>query len=280
MRRQLHWLLAIWLCWIPITASSESEPIRFGLTSVILTDRLNTLDTWSRYLSDAMGRPVRFVQRRSYHEITRALLNGELDFAWVCGYPFVVHRNRMQLVAVPLDQGQPLYRSYLIVPDDDTDTETFADLAGKVFAYSDPDSNSGYLAPNYRMLREGIDPEAFFRRTFFTWSHQDVIRAVADGVAQAGAVDGYVWETLTKLDPELTDRTRIVWRSPEFGFPPIIARRGQNPALVARLHRALLDMADDPTGRIVLEQLNLDGFSTEQPQLFDSIATMVSAMQR
>lgn len=272
-------LLLILLCALP-AAAEDRLPIRFGLTAVILTDRLHTLDTWSQYLGEALDRPVRFVQRRSYHEITRGLLSGKLDFAWICGFPFVVHRDRLQLVAVPLNGGEPLYRSYLIVPADDTTTETFADLAGTVFAYSDPDSNSGYLAPNHRMLQEGIDPETFFRRTFFTWSHQDVVRAVAEGVAQAGAVDGYVWDTLAQLDPELTARTRVAWRSPQYGFPPIVARQDQDPVLTERLRAALLDMPQHPSGREVLEQLNLDGFSIEQPTLFDSIAAMVDSVRR
>jgi phosphonate transport system substrate-binding protein len=279
MRRHLPALLLILLCALP-AAAEDRPPIRFGLTAVILTDRLNTLDTWSRYLSEALEQPVRFVQRRSYHEITRGLLNGELDFAWICGFPFVVHRDRLLLVAVPLNGGEPLYRSYLIVPADDTTTETFTDLAGTVFAYSDPDSNSGYLAPNFQMLQSGIDPETFFRRSFFTWSHQDVIRAVSEGVARAGAVDGYVWDTLAQLDPELTARTRVAWRSPQYGFPPVVARAEQDPILVERLRAALLDMAEHPTGREVLEQLNLDGFSVEGNNLFDSIAVMARAVQR
>lgn len=280
MQRLPTWLVLIILLSASGTAAGESAPIRFGLTPVILTDRLNTLDTWSRYLSEAMDQPVRFVQRRSYHEITRALLNGELDFAWICGYPFVVHRDRLQLVSVPLNRQQPLYRSYLIVPADDADTSSITDLADTVFAYSDPDSNSGHLVPNYQLAQAGLDSDRFFRRTFFTWSHQDVIRAVAEGVAQGGAVDGYVWDTLTQLDSSLTARTRVAWRSPEFGFPPVVARAGQNPIMVERMHRALLNMANHPTGRVVLEQLNLDGFSTEEPRLFDSIARMVGAMQR
>ena len=72
-----------------------------------------------------------------------------------------------------------------------------------MLAYSDPDSNSGFLVPQYEMLRIGVNPITHFRKTFFTYAHRKVVQAVADGVAQGGAVDGYVWETLALRTPAL-----------------------------------------------------------------------------
>jgi len=148
-------------------------PLRFGLTAVILQDRSAFLGRWREYLRRRIGHPVRFVQRRSYSEITELIGGGELDVAWVCGYPFVRNRSRMRLLVVPHWNGRPLYQSYLIVPASDTRTRDFADLKGAVFAYSDPNSNSGYLAPRYEMLAARLDPGTLFRKTFFTWAHQD-----------------------------------------------------------------------------------------------------------
>jgi phosphonate transport system substrate-binding protein len=185
----------------------------------------------------------------------------------------------MQLVAVPLYQGRPLYQSYLIVPAGDHRTRTFSDLRGAVFAFSDPDSNSGYLVPRFRMLELGLDPAGFFRKTFFTWSHQDVVRAVAEGVAGAGAVDGYVWDTLTQLNPALTNATRVAVRSPWYGFPPIVSRRTIAPVLFTRMQKALLNMPDHKEGQRVLQQLNLDGFVAGEDALFDSIAAMAAAIK-
>ena len=98
------------------------------------------------------------------------------------------------------------------------------DLRGKIYAYSDPDSNSGWLVPQAPLQRSGNDRATFFRKTFFTYAHRRVVDAVAAGVAQGGSVDGYVWDTLQKLHPELTQKTRVAHRSMEFGFPPLVAR--------------------------------------------------------
>jgi phosphonate transport system substrate-binding protein len=88
---------------------------------------------------------VRLVTRRTYQEITSLLISGQLDAAWICGFPFVAHRARLALVAVPLWQGKPLYRSYLIAARD-RQANGLDDLKGDIHAFSDPDSNSGWLA--------------------------------------------------------------------------------------------------------------------------------------
>ena len=176
---------------------------------MILEDQVSFLDDWRRYLEQRLrGRAV-FVQRGSYREITALINNDELDFAWVCGYPYVANRASMRLLAMPLYHGKPLYQSYLIVPSSDRVTRSYADLEGKLFAYSDPNSNSGFLVPQYLMLRAGLDPQTLFKKTFFTYAHRKVVSAVATGVADGGAVDGYVWETLALLSPELTAKTRV-----------------------------------------------------------------------
>jgi len=261
-------------------ARAAEEAVRIGVTPVFLDDRAAFLARWRGYLAERLGRAVRFVQRKTYREITTLALNGDLEAAWICGFPYVRNAAQLRLLAVPVYQGQPLYRSYVIVAAADAGTGGIEDLAGRVFAYSDPDSNSGYLVPRVLLTRAGIDPERFFSRTFFTWSHRDVIAAVAERVADAGAVDGYVWDTLALHHPELTGATRVVQRSEPFGFPPIVARAGLPQALHRELAAVLRDMRDDGAGRLLLAELNLDGFVAGDPALFDGIRAAAALMER
>jgi ABC-type phosphate/phosphonate transport system, periplasmic component len=150
----------------------------------------------------------------------------------------------------------------------------FEELAGRRFAWSDPDSNSGYLYPRSYLASLGYAPDRFFRRTFFTWGHRRSIIAVAEGLAEGAAVDGYVWETLARRDPALTGQTRIILRSPLFGFPPIVAAPNLPETDQTRLREILIGQAGDATGRALLAELNLDGFVTAEPALFADIAVM------
>jgi len=252
-------------------AVAADTTIRIGTTPVFLDDQASFLGAWQHYMEKRLGRPVRFVQRGSYREITDLVRADRLDFAWVCSPPYLRNRDRMVLAAVPVHRGRPLYQSYLIVPASDRTTHGFADLRGKVYAFSDPDSNSGWLAPQAAMRHLHIDSSTYFKRTFFTWAHKKVVEAVAVGMAQGGSVDGYVWETLKVLHPELTARTRVAWKSPWYGFPPIIARRSIEPGELARMQDLLIGMNDDAEGRILLKQLDLDGFERGSDALFEGV---------
>ncbi|MCK0513001.1 PhnD/SsuA/transferrin family substrate-binding protein [Aromatoleum buckelii] len=252
-------------------------PVRIGLTPVFLDDQMGFLSQWRRWLEVKLGRTVVFVQRGSYREIMDLLRAGKLDFAWVCGYPYVRHRQELKLVAVPLWRGEPCYQSYFIVPADDPRTGTLAELRGKVFAYSDPDSNSGYLYPRYLLTTQGENPDNFFSRSFFTWAHRKVVEAVGIALADGGAVDGYVWETLAELHPDLTRATRVIERSPPLAYPPFVARSDIPAVELAGFRGVLLDMAADPEGMDLL--LRLDGFIPGKSELFDEIARMAARVR-
>ena len=106
------------------------------------------------------------------------MISGQLDAAWICGFPFVAYRPQLSLVAVPVWRGQPLYRSYLIAGRDQT-AASLDDLKGDTHAFSDPDSNSGWLVTATALARQGLTPDRFFSQTIFTWGHRNVVRAVA-----------------------------------------------------------------------------------------------------
>jgi phosphonate transport system substrate-binding protein len=259
-----------------VGTGSGARPLRFGLTPVILDDRIAFLREWGNWLSAHLDRPVAFVQRARYREILDLLLRGGLDLAWICGYPYVQHRSELSLIAVPRFQGEPLYRSYIVVAAD-SPYGSLKDLEDGLFAWSDPDSNSGYLFPRYRLTEMGKDPDRFFRRTFFAWGHRHCVEAVAEGLADGAAVDGYVWETLALRDPALTKRTRVVLRSPLFGFPPLVGAPTLPATDAEAVRRVLLAQESDGGGRRLLAELNLDGFAAEGPGLFDDIAHMAQA---
>jgi phosphonate transport system substrate-binding protein len=275
MRRRTFLVTA--LAWAG-TASADGAPapvpLRIGLTPVFLDDQAAFLDRWRAYLEARLGRPIQWVQRGSYREIVELLRQGKLDVAWVCGYPYVRGRQYLHLLAVPEYGGRPTYRSYLIVPRADKATQSILDLRGRVFAFSDPDSNSGYLYPNYHLITLQERPQTFFGKSFFTWAHRKVVDAVAARVAHGGAVDGYVWDTLARFHPELTAMTRVVERSPEFGFPPFVARATLAREEEEQVRRVLIDMSKDAEGRELLKMLNLTGFVAGEERLFAQIEQM------
>lgn len=264
---------AVALAIAPGMVGAQSHPIRFGLTPVFLDDRVRLLRQWARYLENELGTSVVFVQFGSYAQVMDALRADQLDLAWICGYPYVLYQQELRLVSVPLWRKAPVYQSYLIV-DKSSTVRTVDDLRARTFAYSDPLSNSGFLFVQHLLRSRDHDPSTYFKRPFFTYSHRHVVDAVSQGLAEAGAVDGYIWETLAEIAPAVTSQTRVMLRSPDFGFPPIVAPAGATRTAVARYAQALKRMPDSIVGQLVLKELRLDGFGDPVPGLFDTIAEM------
>jgi phosphonate transport system substrate-binding protein len=253
---------------------AAGRPLRFGLTAVILADQAAFLKRWGDYLGQRCGSPVLFVARESYQSILDLLFVDQLDVAWICGYPYVRHQAQLRLLTVPLYRGAPRYQSYLIRTQG-IDLRGWRDLRGRVLAYSDPLSNSGWLVAQRQLRLAGLGPRDL-RRSFFAHGHRNVAEAVATGLAQAGCIDGYVWETMQLQGLPSVARTEVIWRSTEFGFPPIVTRAGHPATESQALAMALMKMPDDPAGRDLLKALNLSGFASASSAMFDSIRELAS----
>jgi phosphonate transport system substrate-binding protein len=255
-----------------LARATTSDVINFGLTPVFLTNDLELLTKLKAYLARKTGREVQLVRRRTYEEITNLLLSGDLTAAWICGYPLVQHPEQLTVVAVPLWNGKPLYRSYLITAPD-REANGIDDLKGDIHAFSDPNSNSGFLVTAALLAERKLRPEQFFRRTFYTYGHRNVIRAVASRLAQSGSVDGYVWDVVTALEPDLKVGTKVIRRSELLGFPPVAClNRRLADEDVRSVQSALVTMSEDAEGKDILAILRLDGFAEEPMSLFDPIA--------
>jgi phosphonate transport system substrate-binding protein len=255
------------------------EPVRIGLTPTFLNERHALIADWRTYLERKLGQPVTFVLRDSYQDTMELLYQRRIDVAWLCDCPHVTANPEFRLLATPLYQGRPFYRAYLIVPETDQTTHSVLDMKDKIFAYTDPYSNVGYLTPRYEIKKSGVDPEHFFRRTFFTRSPRKAIEAVAVGVADAASVNSYVWETMHHHAPALTGKTRIAARSQEYGFPPFVTDHTFPLKDFHRLQQALIEMSSDASGREVLVKMNLDGFVLPQPEIYRDVQEIVRYMQ-
>jgi len=245
-----------------------SGTVSFGLTPVFLDSDLKLLAMLREYLARRLGRPIELVQRRTYQEITAMLLSGQLDAAWVCDDPYVQHESQLALLAVPLYRHEPLYQTYVIV-NQASKAKTFDDIRRTVHAFSDPDSTSGFLVTRYLLALRRTTPAEFFRTSFFTYSHRNVVRAVSSGLAESGSIDGYVWDVMAEREPDLISKTRVIYRSERLGFPPIVGlQAARNTPLADALSRAFIDMSSDPLGRDILAILQLDGFTVATPELY------------
>ena len=224
------------------------------------------------YIGRSLGRDIQFIQRKTYGEINELLGNGQIDLAFICSGPYVVGKKKFgfELLATPEVQRSHFYQSYLIV-NKDSHYRNIEDLKGKIFAFTDPDSNTGKLVPTYWISQMSERPETFFNKTIYTYSHDNSILAVAKSLVDGAAVDSLIWEYYHRKNPVFTSKTRIIRKSELYGIPPIVASPNLAPDLKDEIRQILFSMHHDLRGQQILTELMIDRFTSPRDEWYDSI---------
>jgi len=250
----------------------QTEPFYFAVSAMASPARtLVHFSELETYLSAKLHRPVQLKQRRTYEEINDLLAQSNIQMAFTCtgGYISGAQKFGLELLAVPIINGNTYYRSYIVVRKD-SKAKSLADLKGHIFAYADPLSLTGYIYPAARIRQMGYQKKNFFRQDFYTESHDKSIEAVARGVADGAAVDSLIFDALVAASDPAAVKLKVIEMSDKFGMPPVVVSPNIGKKLKNDLLKVLLHMANDPTGRDVLKKLGMDGFTVPDPALYTS----------
>jgi phosphonate transport system substrate-binding protein len=253
---------------VPSDSSPETMPIRIAAASIVSPqETIRSYGLFFSYLEQKVGRPIELVQRKTYEETYELLRFGSLDMAMICTFIYVKGHNEigLDLLAAPQVNGKAEYRSVIIVRAD-SKIEKFADLAGKRFAFTDPLSSSGRLYPLTLLKARGVEAGAFFSSTTYTYSHDNSVKAVVQGVVDGAAVDSMVFDQLVSKNPDLGLSLRVIERSAWMPSPPMIVSKRVDPALREAFRQALLTMHEDPEGKKILGDLGVEQFVLQQDE--------------
>jgi len=199
---------------VPTVVKGSKLPLRVAVAAVISPK--GTAESYAAliaYLGERSGRPAELVQRGTYAEINDLVRTGGVDLAFVCtgGYIRGQQEFGMELLVAPQVGGETVYYSYIIVPWD-SNVRRLEELRGKIFAFSDPMSNTGRLAPTYMLWQMEETPDSFFQKHLFTYSHENSIKAVADKLVDGAAVDSLLYDYMVAQEPQYGAKTRIIHR--------------------------------------------------------------------
>lgn len=259
----------------------ERAALRFAVSA--MTSPARTFSDYRdlvKYIGQKVDRPVTFKQRRTYQEINNMLRDGDLDVALICSGAYVRLKQEVDisLIAAPVIDGRPFYRSYIIARRD-SPIGVFGDLRDRRFAFTDPMSNTGKLYPTYRVMRMGWTPERFFGHLIYTYSHDLSIQAVAQGIVDGAAVDGLIYDHLRGTDAGRVAALKVIEQSEPFGAPPIVAGPYLSADVRASLQECILHMADDPAGAAILRRLRVDRFVAGDDRDYDGIRKMLKCVE-
>jgi phosphonate transport system substrate-binding protein len=199
------------------------------------------------YLSKAIDRPVNIRVQKSYQAHLDFIGRDLADIAYVgpANYVHVTDQYGHKPLLAKLEvEGKPFFHG-VIITRQDSSILTLADLAGKSFAFGDPNSTMSHEVPRAVMTAAGVGVDQLAYHDYLG-SHHDVALAVLGGYFDAGAVKEEVFHAFQKRGLKALARTPPI--------PPhlFLTRADLPPDLVARLRAALLAINTMPDKENIL----------------------------
>jgi ABC-type phosphate/phosphonate transport system substrate-binding protein len=175
----------------------------------------------------ANGIATDFVLFSNYDTQVDALLNGWIDIAWNTNLAYVkVYRHTDGKCGVLAMRDTDVGFTTKIIAGTGTGIKGIPDLRGKRVAFGSRDSGQAAILPAFFLKQNGIDPEkdlTLIRFDLDVGKHGDtgtseveVLKAVAAGGADAGAIGDQYWaRTLAENLPE-SSKVNAIWTSPGY----------------------------------------------------------------
>lgn len=204
-------------------------------------DRLTNLQCFRARVEAELGVPTKLFTPADYDGVIQGLLGGTLDFAWLGASAYAkTYLTDPEVVDVMLTKqntdGTTGYYSIGFAKAD-SGIKSMEDVKGKVFAFADPNSTSGYLVPGAELTETYGKLEDYFAEVKMSGGHEQSIVGVANGDFDAGVAwadglgnweDGFNSGAFRKAaDSGLVDMTTIqeIWRSKLIPEGPMVVRR-------------------------------------------------------
>ncbi len=207
-------------------------------------DRMTSNECVRAYIEDRLGVETKIFTPADYDGVIQGLLGGTIDMAWLgasaYAKTYLTDPEAVDVVMVKTNlDGSYGYHSIGFARADSGIT-SLDDMEGKVFAFGDPNSTSGFLIPSVEIpMATGATMESgdYFEEVRFVGGHEQTIVAVNNGDVDAGVTwadgqgdwaDGYNSGALRKAsDSGLVDMNDLVeiWKSETIPEGPIVLRR-------------------------------------------------------
>jgi phosphonate transport system substrate-binding protein len=159
---------------------------------------LSLTQPFADMLSEELGIPVELTTGTSYSAVIEAMRADRVDAMEVGPFSYVLAVQEAGAEALALatypaneenrvyDENAPNGYYSVYITKKGSGIETVEDLRGTSFAFVDPASTSGHLAPKTGLIKAGINPDEEMTSTF-AGSHPTAVLSVWNDTTQAGA---------------------------------------------------------------------------------------------
>lgn len=207
-----------------------------------------------KYLERRLGMKVVFRPVSDYPAAVEALVNKQIELAWLGGLTFVQADIRSGGKVIPILQREEDRRfQSVFISKTGSGITQLTQLKGKTLTFGSPSSTSGHLMPRSYLLEAGIDPEKDLSKLAYSGAHDASIAAVVSGRVDAAAVDMTVWRKFVESKRVDTTRVNVFYETPSFYNYNWTIHADMPAELRAKIERAFLELSfDTPEGKEIL----------------------------
>ena len=220
-------------------------------------------DYLARHLGEFGIREGRVVIARDIDEMARLLADGQVDFYFNSSFPALTVQalSGTNVILRRWKQGDPTYWSTYIALRDNG-ISGVDDFVGKVIAFKEPHSTSGFILPAGTLIQRGFtltevsrpDAEVAPQEVgyIFAVDEQNTMELLIRGEIAGAGVSNQDYD---QLPPEL--KQQIVAFDQTIAVPRqlVSARPDIGPALADKVQRLLIDLDQTDEGLQILENL-------------------------
>ncbi|MBC7735718.1 MAG: phosphonate ABC transporter substrate-binding protein [Candidatus Saccharibacteria bacterium] len=242
MKKLLAILVATTTLASPVLAQDAIKEFNIGiLGGENAQDRLTSNECFRAKMEAALGVPVKIFTPADYDGVIQGLLGGTLDYAWLGASAYakiqLTDPEAVEVKLTKLNSNDTTGYYSIGFARKDSGITSMDDAKGKVFAFADPNSTSGYLVPGAELTAKYGKLDAYFSEVKMSGGHEQTIVGVAKGDFAAGVSwadgvgnweDGYNSGAFRKAaDAGLVDMNDIVeiWRSAMIPEGPMVLRK-------------------------------------------------------
>lgn len=258
----IFFLLILFLTSSYASSAEGKNVLTFGVVPQESSSKL--AEQWTpllNYLTEHVGRPVRFATAPDIPTFEKRVINGEYDIAYMNPYHYVEFSDNPGYQAIARETAKRIHG--IVVVRQSSDIKTLSDLEGSTIVFPAPAAFAATILVRAELERLGI----LYTHKFVS-SHESVYLNVQKGFALAG---GGIERTLNSAQKEGLRGVRVLWRSEGF-TPHAIA---VNPQLAQehadRLQRALINLADSESGLEILEGVNFQPLTSAEHPDWDDV---------
>jgi phosphonate transport system substrate-binding protein len=204
-------------------------------------DRLTSNECFRVAVEEALGVPVKLFTPADYDGVIQGMLGGTIDYAGLGASAYAKiyltdpEAVEIQATTQNVDESTGYYSIGFARAD--SGIKSMDDAKGKVFAFADPNSASGYLIPGAELTEKYGKLEEYFGEVKMSGGHEQTIVGVANGDFAAGVSwadglgnweDGFTNGAFRKAsDSGLVDMNELVeiWRSNLIPNGPFVIRK-------------------------------------------------------